>query len=129
MRFTKSKVKEIREAVSEALNNIGMEDVRFEVSGNIRYSHTEATMKILATPTTVDGEDFDKEREEFNRYAPALGLSPEDYGRTFDSRGKSFTICGIKPRVRKYPVLAKDSSGSIYKFPMSRINQVLSQSV
>lgn len=129
MRFTKSKVKEIRKAVSEALNNIGMEGVRFEVGGNIRYSHTEAKMKILVTPTTVDGEEFDKEREEFNRCALALGLSPEDYGRTFDMQGKSFTICGVKPRARKYPLLAKDSSGDIYKFPMSLINQVLCQPV
>ena len=54
---------------------------------------------------------------DFNEYAPLYGMSAADYGRTFTTLNGSFTICGISPRSRKYPILAKcEATGKTYKF-------------
>ena len=50
-------------------------------------------------------------------YANMVGLEPSDFGMEFTQRGDTYTLCGLKTRNRKFPILAKKASdGKIYKF-------------
>lgn len=63
---------------------------------------------------------------DFARNAAMFGLKAEDYGREFRtfSRG-AFTLCGIKPRNRKYPILGKCvRTGKVYKHTLQVIDQL-----
>lgn len=64
---------------------------------------------------TVDGVEPAKRR--WNTYCAQFYLTPEDFGRTFTRGGRSYEVTGIKPRAKKYPVQAKDTTGKRYKFP------------
>ena len=45
-----------------------------------------------------------------------------DLGQEFQRSGKTFTIVGLKPRSKKYPILAKCSDGKTYKLPVDLVN-------
>ena len=54
---------------------------------------------------------------DFIRSAAFFNLKPEDYGREFRASRGLYTLCGIKPKNRKYPILGKCvSTGKTYKF-------------
>jgi hypothetical protein len=62
---------------------------------------------------------------DFARNAALFGLKAEDYGREFSTFGGTFTLCGIKPRNRKYPILGKCvRTGKTYKHVLAVINQL-----
>ena len=67
----------------------------------------------------VPGEHVeDGDRAEFTLHAHLFGLTEDDFGRAFRSpRGDKFTLVGLKPRNRKYPVIGKDAAGRRFKFP------------
>jgi len=53
----------------------------------------------------------------FAANAPLVGLEPDDYGRKFNTPRGMFTICGVKLRNRKYPIIAReDETGRNSKF-------------
>ena len=56
-------------------------------------------------------------QNEWNLYCHQFGLLTTDFGRTFKHRSSTFTVIGIKPRSPKYPVLAQNTRGKVYKFP------------
>jgi hypothetical protein len=63
----------------------------------------------------------DAAKNEFAEYAAMFLLEPEDFGREFTefpTGGRTFKICGIKPRATKRPILATEVvSGKRYAFP------------
>lgn len=62
---------------------------------------------------------------DFARNAALFGLKAEDYGREFRTFGGTFTLCGIKPRNRKYPILGKCvRTGKTYKHMLAVVNQL-----
>ena len=62
---------------------------------------------------------------DFARNAALFGLKAEDYGREFSTFGGTFTLCGIKPRNRKYPILGKCvRTGKTYKHMLAVVNQL-----
>jgi hypothetical protein len=67
----------------------------------------------------VPGEQaVDGDRVEFALHAHLFGLTEDDFGKEFRSPcGERFTLVGLKPRNRKYPVIGKDAAGRRYKFP------------
>jgi hypothetical protein len=58
--------------------------------------------------------------------AELVGLPRDAWGRSFAMRGEQYTIVGINLRARKYPVLAKSSSGT-YKFPADTVARLLAK--
>ena len=62
---------------------------------------------------------------DFISMAPIYGIPAENFGKTFISNGKSFTISGFAPRNRKLPVLAKCVEGKGFKFPVSTVKAAL----
>ena len=62
---------------------------------------------------------------DFARNAALFGLKAEDYGREFSTFGGTFTLCCIKPRNRKYPILGKCvRTGKTYKHMLAVVNQL-----
>lgn len=49
---------------------------------------------------------------DWNRYAAGFGLSPEDLGKTFVSKGTTYRIVGLDIGRRAYPVVAERADGS-----------------
>tara|TARA_R100001082_G_scaffold45441_1_gene24249 strand:+ start:34 stop:429 length:396 start_codon:yes stop_codon:yes gene_type:complete len=64
---------------------------------------------------------------DFARNAPRYGLKAEDWGKTFTSNlGDTYTLYGIKPRNRKYPILGKcTKNGNLYKFGESIVKVIV----
>ncbi len=81
-----------------------------------RFDTGSFTLKTTFVCTTEGGIPAD-----WARNAKLLGLEPSDFGKSFVSRGQTYTICGVKIRARKYPVLAKKADGGIYKFPEATV--------
>jgi hypothetical protein len=87
--------------------------------GRGQYDPTNGTftMKWTFVCETEDGIPAD-----FIGYAHRYGLTAEDFGREFNTHNGTYSICGISPRSRKYPILAKCArTGKTYKFTSSAV--------
>lgn len=104
----------------KALEEVGKKHgVHFEF-GNIRFTASNFRSTLKATKVAGDVEDPKAiERAKFEADAAKVyGIDPEDYGRAFKIRGKNFTLVGLKPRARKYPLIGRNGAdGKLYKFP------------
>lgn len=58
---------------------------------------------------------------DFEKYAQLFGLKPEWLNTTFKSGHETFTIVGLKASNKKYPVIAKNAKGSLFKFPANQV--------
>lgn len=67
------------------------------------------------------GSTEDDARRDFDLYASSFGLSPEDFGKQFTYGGKTFTVCGIKPKADRFPIIATNATGSRFKFPVEAL--------
>jgi hypothetical protein len=83
-------------------------------AGKINYTNTNFTLDLQVSKKEINGKPF--EQVEFENYAILYGFSKEDYNRTFNMNGKTFTLYGFKPRASKMPVLARGTDGKNYKF-------------
>lgn len=66
----------------------------------------------VAAEHAVDGD-----RSEFAVYAHLFQLTIDDFGRLFALNGQAFSLVGLKPQNRKYPIIGRDASGRRLKFP------------
>ena len=107
---------------AEVMKALGKLEKKLGVSfsrGNGKFDDNMFSMKITATANASDGSSQSKEEVDFVSSAFRFGLKKEDLGKTFTANGMSFKICGLKPKSRKYPVLAKNMMGKVYKFAAS----------
>jgi len=85
--------------------------------GHGSFSQDEFTVKLRLVVT--GGEDV--AQRDWNQYCRSFGLKPEQFGTTFESRGTTFTVCGIKPLATRFPVIAINANGTKYKFPANML--------
>jgi len=105
----------LRDQIEERLAQLG-EDLGIELTlGKGTYSDegfghfSKLSIKVIGGTT--------QEELDFMAYANMVGLEPSDFGMEFTQRGDTYTLCGLKTRNRKFPILAKKASdGKIYKF-------------
>jgi len=115
--FDHTSIRFLQAAVSDALGKVGETfGVEFKVGGG-RFTPTRFTCRL---DVTIAGAE-PQEAEDFRQYAEMFGLKPEDLGRTFLDRGRRFTLVGLLPRSRSYPVLAQNDRGTRYKFPVEAV--------
>lgn len=102
----------IREAVDlalkEALAELGLK----ATTGNMTFDGEKVTTKL-----TISVADYDADETEFKKGCWKFDLKPTDFGRKFESNGEVYTICGLKPRSHKYPIIGRRADGKKYKFP------------
>jgi len=111
-KFNKANLREVREVINAALTDALSELGLTADIGNIKYGEADFNCKL----TVSCGSDADAAQREWDKYAPMLGLTSEDFGKTFSQDGKLFTVVGIKPKSPKFPIIAMDASGTRYKF-------------
>lgn len=95
--------------------------------GNIKYTNSDFTTKLNVVNRTATGESVDiateKMKNDFSIYAYRYNL--EGYlGETFEYRGMKYTIIGLKPRSKKYPIVVESSKGR-FKFAANTVQLAL----
>ena len=84
----------------------------------------DGSVTVSFTFQTAGATEY--ERTVAERNAVALGLPQDILGRSFLHKGRVFTVTGIVPRRRKYPVSATRDDGKAYKFaPVSIRDKLL----
>ena len=70
------------------------------------------------------GTTVTKEVAAFKSLATLYGFKPEDLGRTFTVRGKSYILTGIDRKSYKFPILVS-CNGKMFKFPLDTVQLAL----
>jgi len=94
--------------------------------GNASFSGSQCTFKVECAVVGEDGMAQTREATDFKARAALYGLSPDDLGKVFTNGGERFRVTGLKPKSRKYPIVAvrvKDDKG--YKFPADMVKLAL----
>lgn len=113
--MNKNLLKVMRVDINKALEAVGEKHGCTLELGSIRYSEDSFEGKLSCTMNAADGSKVSKNALLWNTSCHLFGFEKEDLGREFTVRGKTFTISGLKPSNRKYPILA-DQGGGTYKF-------------
>jgi hypothetical protein len=111
----------LRDAIVKALEGVATEHGLTVHVGGGTYSEYTFAPKVEFSCTTEAGAPAG-----FAYDAELLGLPRDAWGKTFTQRGEEYTIVGINLRARKYPVLAKSSSGT-YKFHAGDVARLLAK--
>lgn len=88
------------------------------------YSGTTFTMKIEFSTIDEEGVANTGIRKDYLFHCPWFNLKPEWLDKVFflDSTGESYKVIGLKPKSRKFPVLAEEvKSKKVYKFPATTV--------
>ena len=101
--FDKQKLRQIREAMQEALENAGIHDVTIKV-GNCSYSGGEATYKVQVL---LDGAET-QEQSSLSQMASLIGL---DTSKIAKISGQSVTLIGYNNKARKMPWQVRSLTG------------------
>lgn len=119
--FNRQNIRQINSELEAALKQVA-EKYGLEVKlGNTRFTSDNFTTKVQVATVGEGGITMSKEATDFNRYKTILGINME-LGQEFQRSGKTYTIVGLKPRSKKYPILAKCSDGKTYKLPVDLVN-------
>jgi len=119
--FNRQNIRQINSELEAALKQVA-EKYGLEVKlGNTRFTGDNFSTKVQVATVGEGGITMSKEATDFNRYKTILGINME-LGQEFQRSGKTFTIVGLKPRSKKYPILAKCSDGKTYKLPVDLVN-------
>jgi hypothetical protein len=119
--FNRQNIRQINAEMEAALTAIANKygvDVKL---GNTRFTGDNFTTKVQVATVGESGITMSKEATDFDRYKTILGIKM-DLGQEFQRNGKTYKIIGLKPRSKKYPVLAECSDGKTYKLPVDLIN-------
>ena len=103
MTFDKQKLRQIREAMQEALENAGIYDVTIKV-GNCSYSGGEATYKVQVL---LDGAET-QEQSSLSQMASLIEL---DTSKIAKISGQAVTLIGYNSKARKMPWQVRSLTG------------------
>jgi hypothetical protein len=112
---SKPDLKRMGMEMTEILNKYGKTvGVEFSV-GNMRYDSDGSRVSTKIEVTKVGAES--KEAADFRLLAHNYGLDPDAVGKDIVVDGEAFTITGMRPRSRKYPIEAtRKLNGQCVKF-------------
>lgn len=118
--FDRPTIRLLRDKLEAAVKSVADEYGIAINFGSARFTDANVSFK---TELAVIGESGAVRQivTDFKRYAPLWGLNAEDLGRSFVSRGTMFRIVGAKPSSRKYPILAENIEGKVYKFSTDQV--------
>ena len=124
--INKNLLAELRREIDGLLLEVGKKyDLNLKV-GNASYSSTYFTLKVEGSIVAEEGVATTREQLDFKDYAESHGLSPDDLFKTFETNGEAYEIVGLKPRSKKYPIIARVvGTEKRYKFPATSIKLFL----
>lgn len=109
-----------REDVKVALEGVAKKHGVVIQPTKIKYSTDSFELKLEVNKIPENGMSV--EQANFEKLCRNYFLKPEDYGRTFQSNGKTMKLIGFLPSGRKYNYLGEDViTGKQYKFTESII--------
>jgi hypothetical protein len=118
--LTCTEFKIFRKEAEQALQGLAQKYNANIMAGNIKYDTNHFTISITVRKNDIAGKSY--EQAEFEKCCVIFGLKPSDFGKTFASQGREFTICGIDMKARSMPILAT-SNGKTYKFKEESITK------
>lgn len=128
-KFNRLSLKKINNRIESALAVVAKEfGIEIKVGG-CSCTDDSATTKVELRVLDKDGNAFDEDAANFKVFAEEFGLKPKDLGKTFITNFTEYTITGLKPRNRKYPILVVNKKGKCYKFPSRLIQKIFSEQV
>jgi len=122
-------VKYIRKRLKTALAPVADELGIAIDFGSCTFKTNNCRLQLRVSVLDPDGKAITEESASFRSNAKLFGLEPDDLGKEFTFRGQSYTICGLKPKSRKYPVIARSDNGKDYKFACRTILTALGREV
>lgn len=111
----RSKAKKIADRAVALL--AGLEDefgVKITSKGGT-FGNTFYTMKLEVAEVN-GGVVESKDAVNFTRYCKQFGMVPEMLGGIFRTSKTTYTVRGLAPQAVKYPVLASNGNGRMFKF-------------
>ena len=115
--MNKQTIQNLRAVISTTLASAGVANgVEFQI-GNATYDDISVTFKLTAVEVA---EGQDAEQLIFNRDCGLIGLLPEHFGRSFTVNGKTVSICGVKLKNYKHPVICQGPRGK-FKVEADRV--------
>ena len=97
--------------------------------GRCTFQISNCRFQLKIAVRDCDGKAITEETESFKRSAKLFGFEPADLGREFTFQGQPYTICGLKAKSRKYPVIARSGNGKDYKFACRPVLDALGRKV
>lgn len=122
-KFNKQNLPSVRTDISKALKDV---EEKFGINislGNISFGSDEFTVK-MTVGIGKPGEGLSKMEKDFIDNKDYFGIR-FDLNYSFTSQGKTYKVVGLAPRSNKYPVLAQNSKGNVYKFGVGYVNATL----
>ncbi len=128
-KLDRDKIKYIRKRIESVLKPLADElGVVIDVC-NCTFQSSNCRFQLKVAVLDSGGKPVTEEIELFNCSAKLFGLEPDDMGREFIYRGQSYIVCGINPKSRKYPVIARSVNGKNYKFTCEIVIKALGRKV
>ena len=104
---TSEKLKMIQADLRLAFDEIGKKHHIVFNTGTLSYNTLYFTMPLKGRFLDAQNSTEEADKEEFELYAGRFGLTGDMFGKLFTIEGKTYKICGIRPKARKYHISAK----------------------
>jgi hypothetical protein len=130
MNINSQSLKFFRTKFSNAIKDLEEEFGIGITLGGISYDSDgfRSTMQVININEDEKGKDpkvIQMERD-WKEWCGAYGFKESDLGKQFESNGRTFAITGIKPKSRKYAIIADDvRTGGSYKFTAESVTRSL----
>lgn len=122
--FNKITAGMIRDDIKKELQDIGEKLGVFIEIGSGSFSPTEFGMRLNITLREgYDGKSG--QQTQYERNAFMFDLPDKSFGKKFSYGGEIYTITGIRPKARKNPVLAVNSKGIEFIFPVDIVKVMI----
>ncbi len=122
-------VKYIRKRLEAAVKPLAEELGVVIDLANCTFKTNNCRFQLKVAVLDPDGKAMTEESESFRSSAKLFGFEPDDLGKEFMYRRQSYTICGLKPKSRKYPVIGQSDNGKNYKFACQTVLRALGREV
>lgn len=122
--FTKTNLREMRQALNAALESVAQQygvDINI---GNIRFSETE--FRTTMTVNTKGKKDDSAALNIWKQYSFVHRMEASDFGREFVVGGERYRIVAYKPRGKRFNISAERiHDGARYKFSSDTVKRSL----
>lgn len=127
MAFTPKQLTELKAEISAALKDL---EARHNIKiGWARGSYDTDGHATLKMELTQNGAP-DRMETDYRFHAPSWGIPADTFGKQFSTASGTYEICGIAPKARSMPILAKKvgggpKNGLIFKFAAEAVQRAL----
>lgn len=92
--------------------------------GNGSFNPTTYNLRLAMSATPAGSNKDPIHVREFKANCALYGFAGADLGRAFLCNGRGFTVAGLKPSSRRYPILG-ERNGKLYKFDAAMVRELL----